>query len=66
MLDHGKNSTTYTSVDRAAFVSVKFSAGVQPATYLPTIADALRSALPAVCSTNSAAANPDTLCTRRT
>ena len=65
VLDLGKRSATYTSVDRAAFVSVDFPAGVQPGNYLPTVADALKSALPAVCSTDPSTPDPDKLCTRR-
>lgn len=65
VLDLGRSSALYTSVDRAAYVSIDFPAGVQPATYLPTLAAAIKGALPAVCSTDSATPNPENLCTRR-
>ncbi|WP_375489792.1 DUF3515 family protein [uncultured Jatrophihabitans sp.] len=65
VLGLGKKAAIYTSVDRAPCVSVDFPAGVQPATYLPTVAAAIKAALPAVCSTDSTIADPDKLCTRR-
>lgn len=55
----------FTTVDRAAYIAIRFEKGVQPADHLAALSTAIARALPAVCSTDSATPDPAKLCTRR-
>ncbi|SHF61296.1 Protein of unknown function [Jatrophihabitans endophyticus] len=55
----------WTSVDRAAYVSVTIPSAYQGADVMPPLGAAIAKALPAVCTTDSATADLATLCTRR-
>jgi hypothetical protein len=61
---HAKDSTVFTVIDRAVYVEVTV-----PSTYaggpLAPIADAVRSALPAVCVVSATETDPAKLCTHR-
>jgi hypothetical protein len=59
------DANVYTTVDRGPYIALTIPAKYQAADYLPLLSRAIAKALPAVCSTNSAA-DPDKLCTRRT
>lgn len=59
------NANVYTTVDRAAYVSITIPAAYQAARPLSTLLAAIGKALPAVCVVNANEPNPDKLCTRR-
>ena len=60
-----KSAARYTTVDRAPYIAITFPAGQQPANLLPTLARAIATALPSVCSTDPTTPDVDKLCTRR-
>jgi hypothetical protein len=59
------NANVYTSVDRAAYVSITIPAKYQGADILPPLSTAIAKALPAVCSVDPTTPNVRDLCTRR-
>jgi len=66
MVARSGDANVYTIIDRAPYVAITIPAKYPAADLLPTLVGAVGKALPtAVCTTDSAAANPDTLCTRR-
>ncbi|MGI8678155.1 MAG: DUF3515 domain-containing protein [Jatrophihabitans sp.] len=58
------NANVYTTVDRAAYVSITIPGEYQGADKLPTLSQAIANVLPAVCDANGAAP-AETRCTRR-
>lgn len=59
-------ASTYTTVDRAAYVSIAVPGSYQGADVLPPLSRAIAAALPAVCAATPAAGVPTSrLCTRR-
>jgi hypothetical protein len=61
---HG-DANDYTTVDRAAYVTITIPAHYQAADYLPALSRAIATALPAVCVTDPSTPDPAKLCTRR-
>jgi hypothetical protein len=59
------DANVWTTVDRGPYISITVPAGYQGADVLPPISQAIAKALPAVCTTDPSAPNPDQLCTRR-
>jgi hypothetical protein len=59
------DANVYTTVDRAAYVSITIPANYQGADKLPPLSTAIAKALPAVCSTDALTPNVNDLCTRR-
>jgi uncharacterized protein DUF3515 len=59
------NANVYTIIDRAPYVTITVPAKYQAAEILPALVGAVGKALPAVCTTEASAPDPDTLCTRR-
>ena len=62
----GSGGNLWTTVDRAAYISILVPANYQGADVLPPLSQAIARALPAVCSTDPTTPDPDKLCTRRT
>jgi hypothetical protein len=60
---HGAN--VFTTVDRAAYISVTVPAKYQGANVMPPLSRAIAAALPPVCSTDPNEPDPAKLCTRR-
>ena len=58
-------ANVFTTVDRAAYISVTVPSAYQGADVMPPLSAAIAKALPAVCTTNSATADLSKLCTRR-
>ncbi len=65
-VDH--DGSVFTSVDRAAYVSVTIPTKYQGATIMPPLSDAIAKALPAICSVpdNNGSTGSLPLCTQRT
>ena len=63
----GKDGNVFTTVDRAAYVSITVPSAYQGATQVPPLSDAIAKALPAVCSVPDNNGNSGTLplCTQR-
>ncbi|WP_375479951.1 DUF3515 family protein [uncultured Jatrophihabitans sp.] len=55
----------FTTVDRAAYISISVPAKYPVVNVMPPLSDAIAKALPAVCDGSGTAADPDDLCTRR-
>lgn len=60
-----KDGNVWTSVDRAAYISVTIPTQYQGADIMPPLASAIAKALPAVCTTDSSTPDLAKLCTRR-
>jgi hypothetical protein len=58
-------ANVFTTVDRAAYISVTVPDKYQGGDVMPPLSRAIAAALPAVCSTLDTEPDPDKLCTRR-
>jgi hypothetical protein len=66
MVSGAGDANVYTIIDRAPYVAITIPAKYQAATLLPALVGAVGKALPTpVCTTDPNAADPATLCTRR-
>lgn len=59
------DADVWTTVDRAAYISITVPSKYQGSAVVPPLSRAIGKALPAVCTTNSATPDVDKLCTRR-
>jgi len=62
----GSEGYVWTTVDRGPYISISVPAKYQGNEVVPPLAQAIGTALPAVCTTNDAVPDPSKLCTRRT
>ncbi|GAB2475296.1 hypothetical protein GCM10027265_26500 [Jatrophihabitans fulvus] len=60
-----KDGNVWTSIDRAAYISVTIPTQYQGGDIMPPLAAAIAKALPAVCTTDATTPDVDKLCTRR-